>query len=154
MLKTQIEYVFNLSRLYLRGLLMLLLLAFVLALVLQAMQLDGWPIVQVLIYALVSGLLIYGPLNLYFGVWVQFSPFELARTLVSLVFAGSGISMLFEEPVPPLTSVVGGGSLTLVSLLLLHGYLVWRAGQPEATKEVNTVTDASTAKPSAESCSC
>lgn len=138
-MKSQCNYIFNLSRLYLRGLLMLLLLTFVLALVLQAMQIDGWPIVQVLIYALVSGLLIYGPLNLYFGVWVQFSPFELARTLVCLLFAGSGISLLFEEPVPAMSSVVGGGGMTLLGLLLLHGYCVWR------TKQAETVHDTSTA---------
>ena len=144
-MKPQIEYVFNLSRLYLRGLLMLLLLAFVLALVLQAMKIDGWPIVQVLIYALVSSLLIYGPLNLYFGVWVQFSPFELARTLVSLLFAGSGISLLFEEPVPPMSSVVGGGGMTLVSLLLVHGYCVWRTKQAEAVHDVSAAPGASTA---------
>jgi len=143
-LKSQCNYIFNLNRLYLRGLLMLLLLALVLALVLQAMQIDGWPIVQVLIYALVSGLLIYGPLNLYFGVWVQFSPFELARTLVSLLFAGSGISLLFEESVPSMSSVVGGGGMTLLGLLLLHGYCVWRAKQAEAVHDVSAALDAST----------
>ena len=145
-MKSQCNYIFNLSRLYLRGLLMLLLLAFVLALVLQSMQIDGWPLVQVLIYALVSGLLIYGPLNLYFGVWVQFSPFELARTLVCLLFAGSGISLLFEEPVPAMSSVVGGGGMTLLGLLLLHGYCVWRAKQTEAVHDASAAPDQNAAQ--------
>ena len=145
-MKSQCNYIFNLSRLYLRGLLMLLLLAFVLALVLQSMQIDGWPIVQVLIYALVSGLLIYGPLNLYFGVWIQFSPFELARTLVCLLFAGSGISLLFEEPVPAMSSVVGGGGMTLLGLLLLHGYCVWRAKQTEAVHDASAAPDQNAAQ--------
>ena len=145
-MKSQCNYIFNLSRLYLRGLLMLLLLTFVLALVLQAMQIDGWPLVQVLIYALVSGLLIYGPLNLYFGVWVQFSPFELARTLVCLLFAGSGISLLFEEPVPAMSSVVGGGGMTLLGLLLLHGSCVWRAKQAEAVHDASAAPDQNAAQ--------
>lgn len=149
-MKSQCNYIFNLSRLYLRGLLMLLLLAFVLALVLQSMQIDGWPLVQVLIYALVSGLLIYGPLNLYFGVWVQFSPFELARTLVCLLFAGSGISLLFEEPEPAMSSVVGGGGMTLLGLLLLHGYCVWRTKQTEAVHDASTVPNQTAAQVTAD----
>ena len=124
-MKQQSEYLFNLSRLYLRWLFMLLLLAVVVVFGLQSINIEAWVIVQVLIYALMSGLLIYAPLNLYFGAWCYFSPFELGRSLISFLIAGTGISMLFQQPMPPLPSVFGGCALTVVTIFLMHRYCIW-----------------------------
>lgn len=54
--------------------------------------------------------------------------------------------MLFEEPVPAMSSVVGGGGMTLLGLLLLHGYCVWRAKQTEAVHDASAAPDQNAAQ--------
>ena len=138
----QIEYLFNISRLYLRWLFMVLIIAIVIVFILQSIKIDAWVTLQVLIYAVVSGLLIYAPLNLYFGAWRKMCPFELARSLIGLLISGTGISMLFQQPMPPLYSVVGGCLITVVTIYGMHRYCIRIQQQEEIKSKIaeNEVT--------------
>lgn len=112
---------------------MLLIIAVVIVFALQSIKIDAWVTVQVLIYAVVSGLLIYAPLNLYFGAWRNMCPFELARSLIGILISGTGISMLFQQPMPYLYSVVGGCLITVIFIYGMHCYCI-RLQQKEEIK--------------------
>lgn len=116
---------------------MLLLIVVVVVFVLQSLHIDAWIIVQVLIYAVVSGLFIYAPLNLYFGAWRNLCPFELTRSLIGFLISGTGIAMLFQQPIPPLYSVFGGFFLTIVSIFCMHRYCIQLQRQEEINNNIS-----------------